>query len=687
MSRSNPGAQLRRQLSFFLCMLLPCLVSPMGHAQPSVRLAVVEHKPYIGPLLPQQGYAHEVLVAAFDRAGYAVSTRFYPLARARRNALRGTVDGWLSVQDDVANDPGFVVTDGLPGSRIGLLKRKSLAVSLPPDADRKVTQRLRDLANYRFGVVRGASVSPEFDNADFIRKQPAASDLQNLDKLAAGRLDFAVIDKYAAAELMVDSRPHLIGKLEFLRPALATNAFRLVLPRSSPNHARIQADFNRGLAAITADGTLERIRARHGFFPPRLPNGKDSALVIGTVNNEDMLVMQSLSSHFEAAHPGIRLDWRVLDENTLRRRLLSDLAISDGQFDVMTIGAYEAPIWGGNGWLTPVRTAKGYDLEDVLPSVRAGLSRDGTLYALPFYAESSMLFYRKDWFAAAGLRMPEQPTWSDVRRFAKTLHAPGQGRYGICLRGKPGWGENITIISTMVNTHGGRWFDAHWRPQFNTRPWREALTLYHDLLLAFGPPDVSTNGFNENLALFAEGRCAMWVDATVAAGKLFNPGKSKVADRVGFAPAPIASTPKGAHWLWTWALAVPSSSRQQAAAMDFVQWATSREYINLVARQKGWVAVPPGTRRSTYENRAYQQAAPFAGFVLKAIESADPVDSTELPKPYVGIQMVGIPEFTAIGYLVGSYAARMLEGRMTVDQVLDTAQSEVGALMRSAGYE
>jgi len=678
---------LRRGVSFAVWMVCLCLIPSLSHAQLGVRLAVVEHKPYIGPDLPRQGYAHEVLVAAFERVGYTVSVRFYPLARARRNAVRGAVDGWLSVQDDVANDARFVVTDGFPGSQIGLLKRKALAVSLPPDADRRVTESLRALASYRFGVVRGASVSPAFDGAGFIRRQPAASDLQNLDKLAAGRLDFAVIDKYAAAELMVDSRPHLIGTLEFLRPALATNSFRLALPRSSERHARIQADFNRGLAAITADGTLARIRARHGFFEPRANTSGEVSLVVGTVNNEDMLVMQSLSARFEAAHPGIRIDWRVLDENTLRRRLLSDLAISDGQFDVMTIGAYEAPIWGGNDWLTPVHTAKDYDLDDVLPSVRAGLSREGRLYALPFYAESSMLFYRKDWFAAAGLRMPTQPTWQDVRGFARILNAPSQGRYGICLRGKPGWGENITIISTMVNTHGGRWFDAHWHPQFHTRPWRDALTLYRDLLLSYGPPKASDNGFNENLALFAEGRCAMWVDATVAAGKLFNPGESKVADRLGFAPAPIASTPKGAHWLWTWALAVPSSSRHQAAAMDFIQWATSREYIGMVARQKGWVAVPPGTRRSTYENRAYRRAAPFSDFVLQAIESADPVDSTEQPKPYVGIQMVGIPEFTAIGYLVGTYAARMLDGDMTVDQVLDASQDEVGALMRSAGYE
>ncbi len=63
-----------------------------------------------------------------------------------------------------------------------------------------------------------------------------------------------------------------------------------------------------------------------------------------------------------------------------------------------------------------------YDLNDVLKPVRDGLSHDGKLYALPFYAESSMTFYRKDLFDKAGLKMPDQPTYDQIKEFAAKLH-------------------------------------------------------------------------------------------------------------------------------------------------------------------------------------------------------------------------------------------------------------------------
>ena len=107
-------------------------------------------------------------------------------------------------------------------------------------------------------------------------------------------------------------------------------------------------------------------------------------VTIGTVNNGDMVRMQGLSDEFEKLHPDIDLNWVVLEENVLRQRLTTDIATDGGQFDVMTIGMYEAPIWGEKGWLTPMEDLPSdYDLSDIFPSVLGGLSSDGTLYALP----------------------------------------------------------------------------------------------------------------------------------------------------------------------------------------------------------------------------------------------------------------------------------------------------------------
>jgi len=327
-----------------------------------------------------------------------------------------------------------------------------------------------------------------------------------------------------------------------------------------------------------------------------------------------------------------------------------------------------------------------YNEDDLLASVRDGLSLDGTLHALPFYAESSMMYYRQDLFEEAGIEMSDQPTWEEVREWAGELHGSEEGLAGICLRGKPGWGENMAFVSTLVNTYGGRWFDEEWNPELNSEAWVNAIQFYVDLLNDYGPPGASSNGFNENLALFSRGNCAMWVDATSAAGKLYDGNESDVADSLGFAPAPIAKTPKGSHWLWSWALAIPASSENQEAAREFITWATSQEYIELVGETQGWTSVPPGTRESTYANEQYTEAAPFADFVLKAIQDADPTDSTLEPNPYVGVQFVGIPEFQSIGTQVGQTIAAALTGDTTVEQALDSAQRATERTMQRAGY-
>lgn len=412
-----------------------------------------------------------------------------------------------------------------------------------------------------------------------------------------------------------------------------------------------------------------------------------TTVTIGTVNNGDMIIMQRLSSQFEEQHPDITLDWVVLEENVLRQRLTTDIATGSGQFDVSTIGTYEVPIWAAQGWLEPLNDLPAeYDVEDILKPVRDGLSHDGTLYALPFYAESSMLFYRTDLFEQAGIEVPEKPSWDQVKEWAAQLTDKDAGIYGICLRGKPGWGENMGFLSTMINTYGGRWFDMDWNPTIDSPEWKEAITDYVELLNNYGPPGATSNGFNENLSLFASGNCAMWIDATVAAGLLFNPAESQVADTVGFARAPVAKTEKGANWLWSWSLAIPATSDAKDAATQFITWATSKEYIQLVGEQVGWASVPPGTRHSTYENPNYTEAAPFAEPVLAAIQSADPTDSTLNPSPYIGVQYVGIPEFQAIGTQVGQTIAAALAGQMSVDQALQSAQASVSRTMRQAGY-
>jgi sorbitol/mannitol transport system substrate-binding protein len=411
-------------------------------------------------------------------------------------------------------------------------------------------------------------------------------------------------------------------------------------------------------------------------------------LTIATVNNGDMIRMQGLTSEFTAKNPDIQVEWVTLEENVLRERVTTDIATSGGQYDIMTIGNYEVPIWAKQGWLLPLeKLGDTYDVDDMLPSIRGGLTVDSKLYAAPFYGESAMIMYRKDLFEKAGLKMPENPTWEFIGDAARKITDRNADINGMCLRGKAGWGENMAFITALTNSFGGRWFDENWKPQFDQPEWKNALQFYVDLMKDAGPSGASSNGFNENLTLFQQGKCGMWIDATVAASFVSNPKDSKVADKVGYALFPTQGEMKNhGNWLWSWNLAIPKSSQKAEAAEKFIAWATSKEYTQLVASKEGWANVPPGTRTSLYENADYEKAAGFAAPTLAAMNAADITKPTVKPVPYTGGQFVAIPEFQSLGTTVGQLFSAVVAGQSSVDDALASAQSTATREMTRSGY-
>jgi sorbitol/mannitol transport system substrate-binding protein len=409
-------------------------------------------------------------------------------------------------------------------------------------------------------------------------------------------------------------------------------------------------------------------------------------ITIATVNNGDMIRMQSLTDEFTKANPDIKVNWVTLEENILRERVTTDIATKGGQYDIMTIGTYEVPIWGKKGWLTPLDFGAGYDVDDLLKPIRDGLSVDGKLYAAPFYGESSFVMYRKDLFEKAGLTMPDKPTWDFIADAARKLTDRATDQNGICLRGKAGWGENMAFLDSLANSFGASWFNMDWQPQFDQQPWKETLQFYVDLMKDAGPQGASSNGFSENLALFQQGKCAMWIDATSAGSFVTDPKASQVADKVGFALAPDKGLGKRANWLWAWSLGIPASSKNAEAAQKFIEWSTSKEYLDLVASKAGWANVPPGTRTSLYANSKYTEAAPFATMTLDSINSADPLHPTVMEVPYTGVQFVAIPEFQGLGTQVGQLFSAALAGQSSVDDALAQAQAVSERTMKKAKY-
>ncbi len=407
-------------------------------------------------------------------------------------------------------------------------------------------------------------------------------------------------------------------------------------------------------------------------------DGHAKSLTIAIVNNGHMENMKKVAEAY-TKKTGVKLNWVSLEEGVLREQVTSDTATGGGQYDIINIGMQEAPIWGKAGWIEPLNFGASYDVDDILPAMRNGLSYNGTLYAAPFYGESSMVMYRKDLADAAGVAIKDNDSWDNITKAAAAMHKPDAGVYGACLRGKPGWGDNMAFITTMVNSFGGAWFDKDFKPTIDTPQWKAAINAYVNLLGKYGPPGSEGNSFNEILALYNEGKCGMWIDATIAASFL------KV-DGVAYAQSPNAGNPVGANWLWAWAMAVPTGTENTEEAKKFIEWSTSKEYIQAVAAHPdfGWGSVPTGTRASTYASAEFQAAAPFAAAEMAAIESAAPA-ATDI-KPYVGVQFAAIPEFPEVGGVVAQEMAAALSGAKSVDEALKASQEAAAKIMKEAGY-
>jgi sorbitol/mannitol transport system substrate-binding protein len=394
------------------------------------------------------------------------------------------------------------------------------------------------------------------------------------------------------------------------------------------------------------------------------------------ITNQMVPLTQSV---FEKQNPGIKVKFATYTEGDLRAAIEKDVSTHSNTFNVIMIGPYEAPLFAKNGWLENLSTqyiAKdpSYDASDLLPPIAKALSYKGGLYAVPFYGESSMVYYRKDLFKAAGLTMPAHPTWAQIQTFAAKLNKPGKVA-GVCLRGLAGWGDNMAALDTVVNTFGGEWFNQQWQPQLTSPAFERATNFYVNLIRHYGESGASNDSFNQLLTLYGQGKCAMWYDATVAATSIATTYPA-MAKQTGYAFAPTQQT-KSSGWLWTWSLGIPQGVSNRDAAWKFVSWATSKQYDQLVAKKYGWSAVPPGTRTSLYHDPNYVKAASaFAPITLASIDGTDPNHPTVNPVPYVGIQYVDIPQFETLGLQVAQQIAGAIAGSESVSQALKTAQQD-----------
>ena len=454
------------------------------------------------------------------------------------------------------------------------------------------------------------------------------------------------------------------------------------------HEARTRSVRNRAALVVSSFVGLIVIAAALAAAAAGHTAGKTISVAI--VANPQMQDIASLTPSLFTAKTGIKVKYTILDEGKLRQVTTRDVGSGGKSFDAVMIGMYETPQFGAAGLienLTPMAKAdKSYNYNDLIPAVRNGLSAKGNLYASPFYAESSFVMYRKDILAKAGVTMPLHPTWDQIATIAKKVNTADMA--GICLRGKPGWGDLGASFTTVLNTFGGTWWSAKSdgtpdKAQINQPAFKTALDFYANLVQAAGEKDAANSSFNECLAQYQAGKVAMWYDATVAAG-LLEAANSPVKGKNGFAFAPTEKT-KSSGWLWSWALAIPKSSPDPTDAWKYISWATSAQYIKAAGTHTkgGWASIPPGTRLSTYRIPQYRQAAKaFADTTLAAMQAAPINNPGTTKRPGLpGVQYVGIPQFQDVGnrctQLFSSVIAGSLKDTDALSQCQDIASKAI----------
>jgi len=450
--------------------------------------------------------------------------------------------------------------------------------------------------------------------------------------------------------------------------------------------------------SLTAALCLSSLAACGGGGTPNASPGATGGasgekIVVASVNNAPMVTLQKLAPKF-TEKTGIQVDFVMLTENDIRSKIQQDVSVHGGQFDVVTLGSSDSPTYLDAGWTIPLQPKvdamsadekAAYDLNDLIPAnIKAYSSQKNGLAALPFYGESTMIMYRSDLFKDAGLSMPDAPTWDQIYDLATKLNDPAKGQVGMAIRGKAGYGENMYIFNTIMYAYGAQIVDKNWQPQYQTPQMKAAWEFYKKLQKDAGAPEASSNGYTETLNLMSSGKAAIYYDATVSADTL-NADASKVKGKLAYALSPSGPGKGNTQTVGGWGVAIPSSSTHQDAAFKFITWATSKDYINLVAQDGGWLSVPTGGRISTYNNANYLAVAPYAPMVLKSLQNVEFDHPAVGETPYTGNSLPNIPEWTGLGDQIGQTLANYISSNTSTDEALAKAQSVAVQAMKDGG--
>lgn len=245
----------KRRLSALIALGILLTVVPGAHAR-SLVMCSVNWAPYYGEDLPRQGFFTDLTRAAFRAVDYDVDMQFMPWARAMLEVEQGDRDILLGAYYTDERAETYLYSDEIYSTRVGLVARKDLGI--------REFDSLRDLTEYEIGYGRGWATTDEFDNADYLNKQAADSNVLNVRKLYKGRIDMIAMgfDRFQSIAKEEGLDP---DEVVFLEPVLKESGLFILASPELDEREQVIADFNAGLRTIRENGTYDQILRDMGF--------------------------------------------------------------------------------------------------------------------------------------------------------------------------------------------------------------------------------------------------------------------------------------------------------------------------------------------------------------------------------------------------------------------------------------
>ena len=374
---------------------------------------------------------------------------------------------------------------------------------------------------------------------------------------------------------------------------------------------------------------------------------------------------------FMAENPGLKVVLQSApDDATQRHQLYVQwLNARVGTPDVLQLDVVWTAELAAAGWVLPLDRFSP-DTADFFPAPLAANTWRGKLYALPWFVDVGMLYWRTDLLGSPPASLEELTALA-----RRGMSTPGGPRYGMVWQGARYEGL-VTVFLEILGGFGGRILGPGHRVEVDSPAGVAALTYLRDQITRsrVAPPEVLTWHEEETRFAFQNGN-AVFLRNWPYAWTLMNQPGSRVAGRFAAAPMPAASDAPGGEptaALGGAQLAINAFSRHPEAAFRLITYLTAPERM----LERAEVAGQYPARRSVYiDPRLGPRLGKALGVppaqVLRIVERARARPAT--------------PIYSEISEILQIHLHRALAGQIEPAPALAAAAREMEAVIERSG--